>query len=122
MCLDKDILNKGNKIYSPDNCIFVPNNINILFVKRDKSRGDYPIGVHYNKYAKKFQAQCSIYNYKENKTKRKHLGYYNTTEKAFKVYKEFKEQNIKDIADYYKEQIPQKLYNAMYEYEVEIDD
>lgn len=24
MCLDKDILNKGNKIYSPDNCIIAP--------------------------------------------------------------------------------------------------
>ena len=40
ICLDKDILHKGNKIYSPDNCVFVPNNINVLFVKSDKSRGD----------------------------------------------------------------------------------
>ena len=28
----------------------------------------------------------------------------------------------KEIADYFKEQIPQKLYNALYGYEVEIDD
>ena len=31
-------------------------------------------------------------------------------------------KNIKQVADYYKEQIPQKLYNAMYKYEVDIDD
>lgn len=45
MCLDKDILCKGNKIYSREICIFVPERINILFTKRDKARGNNPIGV-----------------------------------------------------------------------------
>ena len=45
MHLDKDILCKGNKIYSRDTCIFVPKRINSLFVKCDKSRGKDPIGV-----------------------------------------------------------------------------
>ena len=34
----------------------------------------------------------------------------------------YKEKNIKQIADYYKEQIPINLYNALYRYEVEITD
>ena len=122
ICLDKDILNKGNKIYSPENCIFVPERINTLFTKRDKSRGDYPVGVYYNKQHEKFMAQCSIYDFKENKKKQKFLGYYNTPEQAFKTYKQFKEQYIKQVADYYKDQIPQELYNALYNYEVDIDD
>lgn len=122
MCLDKDILNKGNKIYSPDNCVFVPNNINMLFVKHDKARGDYPIGVYYDKKSKKFKAKCSIYDFKENKNKNKHLGTYGTPKQAFKIYKEFKESNIKEVADFYKEQIPEKLYRALYNYEVEIND
>ena len=36
MCLDKDILCKGNKIYSRNTCIFVPERINLLFVKHEK--------------------------------------------------------------------------------------
>ena len=122
IALDKDILHKGNKIYSPENCVFVPHNINLLFTKHDKARGKYPIGVYYNKRDKKFRAQCSVYDFEENKTKRKHLGLYDTKEQAFEVYKEFKEKNIKEVADYYKGRIPDKLYDALYNYEVEIDD
>ena len=43
--LDKDILVKGNKIYSPDTCCFVPKEVNTVFTKRQSKRGDYPIGV-----------------------------------------------------------------------------
>lgn len=35
MNLDKDILIKGNKIYSPSTCVFVPKRLNILFVNTD---------------------------------------------------------------------------------------
>lgn len=122
MHLDKDILVKGNKIYSVDTCIFVPHNINSLFVKCDKSRRELPIGVHYNKRDKKFVSQCNIYDYKENKNKRKNLGYYDTPQQAFEVYKEFKENHIKEVADEYKDKIPKKLYDAMCNYEVYITD
>ena len=122
MCLDKDILNKGNKIYSPDTCVFVPHNINMLFVKCDKDRGNYLIGVHYHKASGKFQAQCNVYDFKENKSKKKYLGLYDTVEQAFEVYKQFKEKHIKEVADHYKDQIPEKLYQALYNYQVEITD
>lgn len=122
MALDKDILVKGNKIYSSDTCVFVPQNINMLFVKCDKSRGNLPIGVYYKKRTGKFQAYCSVYNFEENKSEKIHLGYYDTPEKAFEVYKQFKEQNIKEVAEYYKGKIPKKLYDAMCGYEVDIDD
>ena len=45
MQLDKDILIKDNKIYSPKTCIFVPQRINKLFTKRQNDRGLCPIGV-----------------------------------------------------------------------------
>ena len=42
--------------------------------------------------------------------------------KCLTTYKEAKEETIKMIADHYKNLIPEKLYNAMYEYEVNIND
>ena len=113
--LDKDILNKNNKIYSPDTCVFVPKEINNLFVKQQRQRGDTPIGVHKLKYDK-YRATISI------DSKNKILGEFDTMEEAFYAYKLAKEQNIKDVADKYKELIPDRLYNAMYSYEIELDD
>ena len=120
MDLDKDILVKGNKIYSPDTCVFVPQNINKLFTKGNKIRGKYPIGVYFNKNANKFMAYCRIFY--NGKSQKKNLGYYNNIEDAFKVYKEFKEAYIKQVADEYKDKIPNELYEAMYNYKVEITD
>lgn len=122
MNLDKDILNKGNKVYSPENCVFVPKSINSLFTKSDAKRNDLPIGVTWYKNTNEYKAYCNVFNITTNISKLKHLGYYNTPEEAFKVYKIVKEENVKLVADYYRGQIPKKLYDAMYRYEVHIDD
>ena len=114
MALDKDILNKRNKVYSPNNCIYVPYSINSLFVKRDNERGELPIGV--SKHRDKFRAILNKYN------KQIHLGIYPTPEEAFQAYKQAKEQYIKEVAEEYKDKIPYRLYEAMMNYEVEIDD
>lgn len=116
MELDKDILCKGNKIYSPDTCVFVPQRINLLFTKRDSIRGNLPIGVVYDKSRGKYKAYCNMNG------QQKHLGRYKTPQEAFQVYKNFKENYIKEVAEEYKEKIPTKLYNALMSYEVEIDD
>lgn len=121
MCLDKDILYKGNKIYSPDTCIYVPQTINTLFIKCDRSRGSSPIGTNYYKNGK-YVAHCSLINPETGKSKQKTLGYYNTEQEAFEVYKQFKENYIKQVADEYKDKIPSKLYEALYNYQVEITD
>ena len=118
--LDKDVLTKGNKIYSPETCIFVPKFINTLFVKSQKARGELPIGVSYYKASKKYQAKLRVF--KNGKSTTKHLGYFDTADEAFEVYKRVKEDYIKEIADEYKDKIPTKLYEAMYSYKVDIDD
>ena len=120
MCLDKDILCKGNKVYSRDTCIFVPERINNLFVKSDKARGKCPIGVTLTPSGT-YQVYCS------NKYgKSVYLGTYNSEEEAFQVYKQYKEKVIKEIIDSYEGKIPEPHYSrlreAMYNYEVEIDD
>lgn len=120
MELDKDILIKGNKIYSPETCVYVPQTINKLFTKSDKARGKSLIGV--TPTNSKYIIQCRLINPKTGKSKQEYLGRYETQEKAYEVYKRYKERNIKEVADYYKDKIPQRLYNAMYNYEVEITD
>ena len=121
ICLDKDILHKGNKCYSPENCCFVPNEINVLFTKTDKNRGDCPIGVTYNKRLQKYIAQCSEKIGREKK-QQKHLGVFNSTQEAFLAYKKYKESYIKKVADKYKGQIKDNVYEALYKWEVEIND
>ncbi|MEG1597790.1 MAG: AP2 domain-containing protein [Bacilli bacterium] len=115
MNLDKDILVKGNKMYSPNTCVFVPKRINVLFVKRDSLRGCYPIGVYFDKSKNKFRTSFSINGNKIKKS-------FNTVEDTFYYYKKEKEKYIKEVADEYKDRIPQKLYEALYKYEVEITD
>jgi hypothetical protein len=117
MCLDKDILIRGNKRYSPENCVFVPECINNLFLKSEMKRGNLPLGVHFDKRASKYASKCSDGNKKD-----KHLGFHSTPNEAFQAYKVYKEQLIKQIADEYKNKIPSKLYEAMITYEVEITD
>ena len=120
MCLDKDILCKGNKIYSRETCIFVPQKINTLFIKCNKSRGKDPIGV-YQLPSGNYQAYCN-----NGYGKYIYLGIYSTKEEAFRVYKQYKEKVIKDVIDSYEGEIPEPFYSrlkeAMYNYEVEIDD
>ena len=120
MCLDKDILCKGNKVYSRDACIFVPERINLLFTKRDNNRGDNPIGTTPNSSGN-YMVQCS-----NGHSKQICLGTYSSKEEAFNVYKKHKEKLIKDVIDSYEGKIPEPFYSrlktAMYDYEVEIDD
>ena len=116
ICLDKDILIKGNKIYGPDTCVFVPQNINLLFVKSNAIRGDLPIGVYYDKQRRKYAARCKV------NSQKRHIGYFDTLEEAFQAYKQFKENVIQSTADEYQYQIPEVLYDAMYNYRVEKDD
>ena len=120
MCLDKDILYKGNKVYSRNTCIFVPKRINVLFVKHDKARGDCPIGVKLTPSGN-YIARC-----KNRYGERTYLGSYSTKEEAFQAYKEYKEKVIKEVIDSYEGKIPEPFYSrlkkAMYNYKVEIDD
>lgn len=117
--LDKDILIKGNKVYSPDTCILVDSRINAMFTKCNSIRGEYPIGVSIDKRYNKLRGY--IYTEDNKRTMR----YCDTIEEAFNMYKSTKEQYLKRVADEYKNKypnFPQKLYDAMYKYEVEITD
>lgn len=113
--LDKDILIKGNKVYSEDTCCLVPCSVNNLFIKSNGSRGDLPVGVV--KSGKKFMTQLGLAG------DRIHLGTYTTAMEAFIVYKRAKEAYIKYVADVlYATQLEENVKEAMRNYEVDITD
>lgn len=116
MDLDKDILFKGNKVYSPETCVFVPHAINTLFLDCKKVRGKCPVGVHYDKGKGKYRASLNVggRNIK--------LGTFDTPDEAFVEYKKHKEALIIVMADRYKGKIPGKVYRAMVNWEINIDD
>lgn len=114
--LDKDILIKGNKLYSENTCVFVPKEINSLFIKSVATRGELPLGVVLNKSTGKYHATIHI------SSRNKHLGSFNTIEQAFYAYKQAKELRIKEAANKWKDQIDPRAYQALMNYQVEITD
>lgn len=114
--LDKDILVKDNKIYSPETCCFVPQRLNNLLTKRKASRNSTPIGVTI--IGNKFASQIS------KGDKRIRLGFFDTPEEAFLAYKNAKEQYVKELALEYFEKglITERVKNALLYYQVEITD
>ena len=106
--LDKDILIPGNKIYSPETCVLVPQRINMLFMNKLNKRG-LPNGILAHKKG---------YSVRYNEEK---LGTYKTLEEAYRVYANKKEETIKQTAEEYKNIIPKKVYDALYIYKVNIN-
>lgn len=117
MEIDKDIIEKGNKMYHPDKCVFVNSRINTLFTNKRAKRGKCLIGVCYVKKNGMYQASCNDENGKS-----KFLGYFVNEIDAYREYKKYKESVIKKVADVYKNDIPQKLYDALYNYKIDITD
>lgn len=76
--LDKDLLFEGNKLYSPETCIFVPRRFNTLTTKRSRKKTT-PMGVsidHQNRY----------YAYVSDGAKTISLGHYDKVEEAELAY------------------------------------
>jgi len=117
--LDKDLLSKGVKIYSPDSCCFIPEEINLFLLQQDK--GTYYRGVHVIKpkqdnHKTGYVARCCTGNGRE------YLGFFNTPEEAFYAYKQRKESYAKELAEKWKSQIDSRAYEALINYRVDITD
>ena len=114
--LDKDILDKGNREYHPDKCVFLPREINSFLRTRKKSRGLLPIGVTTLSRSSGYMALLN------NKKEKIYLGTFPTPELAFQAYKAAKEQAIKNMANKWKDKIDPRAYDALMNYRVEITD
>lgn len=104
--LDKDLKVKGNKVYSPETCCFVPQEVNCLFLESTANRGDYPIGVSLEKSSGLFSAQVSW-------DKGRWLGRFSTVEEAKEKYDEAKESRRKYVAEKWRGNIDEDVYVAI---------
>ena len=93
--LDKDLLVEGNKIYSPDTCIFVESKINTFIIDRGNDRGEYMIGVYWHKQRSKFHARCR----NPFTSKQEHLGLFTTELDAHLAWKARKHHYACRLAD-----------------------
>ena len=57
--LDKDLLFEGNKVYSAGTCVFVTQVVNKFTTDCRATRGEWLIGVNWDKQSQKFRASCS---------------------------------------------------------------
>lgn len=114
--LDKDLIIKGNSVYSEHTCCFLPQEINKSLQKTNKLRGELPIGVCFDKTRGKYRASIKRYG------KHINLGRFECKFEAFQTYKAAKEAYLKELAEKWKDKIDDRAYDALMNYEVDIDD
>lgn len=113
--IDKDLLVRGNKEYAPDKCCFVPQKINSFLTNKKSNRGKCVLGVYKTRYSNKFVATLGCLD-------KPYLGTFNTEIEAFNAYKKAKENKARVLATEYKDQLEPRVYEALYNYQVEITD
>ncbi len=106
-CLDKDILIKGNKVYSPETCCFVPYALNNLIKTGNNI---------YKSLNGRFKVQLSI------RGNTCYLGCFSNKKEALQVFKRAKEAYIKELTNEWKNLITEQVYGALINYQVEIND
>ena len=116
--LDKDLKNLGAKVYSPDNCSFIPARINSLIISCKSTRGDLPIGVALHKASGLMTARFC------DNGKRITIGYFKCEIEAFNAYKDKKLMHIIKIANesFAKGDICEKVFANLIKWEIKIDD
>lgn len=119
--LDKDLLVLGNKTYGPEYCRFVPTQVNVLFNTHQAHRGDFPVGVYLDdtvRRSRKYKATIAVAGHNIA------LGYYETVEEAFEVYRQAKLNRVKRVAieALMQNTIPLEIYLALIRRDVKIDD
>tara|TARA_R110002124_G_scaffold230373_2_gene395477 strand:- start:4525 stop:5301 length:777 start_codon:yes stop_codon:yes gene_type:complete len=110
--LDKDLVLKGNKQYSPKACRFIPKKLNVILNNCEASRGQHPLGVCFNKNENRFAAAIRIDG------KKKGLGYFDTASEAYEVYVDAKESYVKSEAQRFKGDIDDDVFNALMSWKV----
>lgn len=105
--LDKDLLVDGNKVYGPDTCLFIPSELNSMIIRNERSRGDLPTGVTYEKDRKRYKVKISIDGKKTT------VGSYMDVDLAKDAYIKRKSIEVLKAADQWKDSIDPRAYQAL---------
>lgn len=97
--LDKDLLVVGNKIYAPETCVFVARMTNTFILDHGADRGEWPIGVTFDKWVGKFRAQCSNPFGNTAYEIRGYISYFNCPNAAHLAWKKRKHELALQLAD-----------------------
>lgn len=92
--LEKDLIISGNKIYSPETCVFVSARVNTFLIENGAARGEFPIGASVDEKSGKFRARCRCVISGKQKT----LGYFYSPEEAHKAWLAFKLEQARILA------------------------
>ena len=118
--LDKDILSGECKVYAEDTCVLVPQEVNSFFVKHNnkKVKSNLPTGVMYNpkNTSRPFTAMYSGHGGE------KHMSYHDNEWSAFIAYKQAKENRAKELAEKWRGQIDNRVYEKLINYKVLLTD
>lgn len=109
--IDKDLLFPGNKVYGPDTCVVIPGEINRQQIFYKSQRG-LPVGVVFNKKMQRYVVKCRV------KDEHVHLGSFKCPKEAFEVYKKHREESIRYVANKWKDEIDERIYEMLMNYEV----
>lgn len=117
--LEKDLFGGVTKYYAPENCCFLPAEINRFLMQMEQ--GEHGIGAHYIRPQKPnakdgWVARC------HTGVEREYLGYFNTPQEATTAYIKRKEAYAKELAEKWKDKIDPRAYEALMNYKVEITD
>lgn len=122
--LDKDLLVKNNKVYAPEFCVFLPEEVNKSLNIKSRTRGELPLGLSYN---------CRSGGKDKNHINVRFWCKYpeftvirflpsDQIDVGFSIYKEAREKYVHFLAEKYKDKLDPRAYEALRVYEVNIED
>lgn len=93
--LDKDLLVRGNKKYSPDTCIFLTSRINSFICESHSKRGKFKLGVSQDNRTKRFIARSRS----GSGSSQEHIGSFLTEEEAHAAWLSRKRELAMELAE-----------------------
>lgn len=114
--LDKDLLVRGNTVYSPETCVMLPRELNNLISESKPSSKGYPRGVGKKNGANQYHVRVG------GGKDRKYVGGYYTIEEASAAYVKAKERYVKNLALAWANRIEWKAFVALMNWKVYPDE